>query len=101
MMRMVSGLFCLMKRAPLNVAWITFLICSDLNRRVISLNCLRGRDPELTLDDADGLGPFLLDEARPPKRCLDNLLDLLPVRCEPAEATAIPDIGRSMISPKW
>ena len=36
----------------------------------------------MTLDDADGLGPFLLDEARAPKRCLDNLLDLLPVRCK-------------------
>src|SRR5882724_4485480 len=36
----------------------------------------------MALDDADGLGPLLLDEPRAPKRCLNNLLDLLPVRCE-------------------
>ena len=49
---MVSDCFCLMKRVPLSVAWITFLICS---------------------------------------RCVASL----------AVVTAMPDIGRSMISPKW
>ena len=48
----------------------------------MSFGRLRERDPEMTLDDADGLWSFLLDEARTPKRCLNHLLDLLPVSSE-------------------